>query len=296
MAERALARRLRYAVEGAAAAALFALLGALPTPAASALGGAFGRLLGPLLGVNRRARQNLVRVLPEESPARVKRTLRAMWAHLGRVAAEYPHLKSFHPYRAGGRIEVVGTEHLAEAKRAGRGGIFFSGHIGNWEVAALAVTQYGIPVALIYRAPNNPVVDRLIWRARGPVADFRVPKGPSGARDIVRYLKGGGHLAMLVDQKMNDGISVPFFGHEAMTAPALAELALKYDCPVYPVRVERLAGARFRITVFPKMALPRSCDRAADVQATMRLANALLEEWIRARPEQWLWPHRRWPD
>ena len=296
MAERALARRLRYAMEGAAVAAVFAFFGALPTPVASALGGALGRLLGPLLGVNRRARQNLLRALPEASPAQIERTLRAMWANLGRVAAEYPHLKSFHPYRAGGRIEMVGTEHLDEAKRAAGGTIFFSGHLANWEVAPLTVTKYGLQVAVVYRAPNNPIVERLIWRVRGPVAGFRVRKGPSGVRDIVRHMKRGDHLAMLVDQKMNDGISVPFFGREAMTAPALAELALRYDCPVYPVRVERLAGANFRITVFPKMALPRSGDRAADVQATMRQVNAHLEAWIRDRPEQWLWIHRRWPN
>ena len=293
-APRGLARRARYALEGALAWPMFALLGALPLGVASGLGALLGGLIGPRLAAHRRAGHNLRRALPELSAAEAERTLGAMWRHLGRVAAEYPHLKHFHVSRAGGRIELVGAEHLDQAKQGP--GIFFSGHIGNWEVAALAPEQNGTPVALIYRAPNNPIVDRLIRRARGAVADFRVPKGASGGRDIVRFLRGGGHLAMLVDQKLNDGIPVPFFGRDAMTAPALAQLALKYRCPVVPARVERLIGARFRLTIHAPMALPDSGDRSADVAETMRRVNALLEDWIRARPEQWLWLHRRWPE
>ena len=101
---------------------------------------------------------------------------------------------------------------------------------------------------------------------------------------------------MLVDQKMNDGIAVPFFGRAAMTAPALAQLGLRYRCPVVPVRLERLAGCRFRVTIHPPLSFPDTGDQAADVRTTMTAVNALLEGWIRAGPEQWLWLHRRWPD
>jgi KDO2-lipid IV(A) lauroyltransferase len=101
---------------------------------------------------------------------------------------------------------------------------------------------------------------------------------------------------MLVDQKMNDGIAVPFFGRDAMTAPAIAELALRYDCTVLPARVERLPGAKFHVTVFPPHPLPTSGDKAADVLALMTTINATLEGWIRERPGHWFWLHRRWPD
>jgi Kdo2-lipid IVA lauroyltransferase/acyltransferase len=95
---------------------------------------------------------------------------------------------------------------------------------------------------------------------------------------------------------MNDGIPVPFFGRPAMTAPALAVLALRFDCDVLPARVERLDGARFRLTVFPPLPLPRSGEPHADAAALMYLVNVTLEAWVRDRPEQWLWVHRRWPD
>jgi KDO2-lipid IV(A) lauroyltransferase len=109
-------------------------------------------------------------------------------------------------------------------------------------------------------------------------------------------LRRGAHLTMLADQKMNDGIPVPFFGRPAMTAPALAALALRFDCDLLPARVERLSGARFRLTVFPPLPLPRSGDHHADVATLMTRVNQTLERWVRDRPEQWFWLHRRWPD
>ena len=101
---------------------------------------------------------------------------------------------------------------------------------------------------------------------------------------------------MLADQKMNDGIAVPFFGRPAMTTSALASLALRFECDVLPARVERLGGAHFRLTVFPPLSLARSGDHHADVDTLMARVNETLEVWIRDRPEQWFWLHRRWPD
>ena len=103
-------------------------------------------------------------------------------------------------------------------------------------------------------------------------------------------------MAMLVDQKMNDGISVPFLGREAMTAPALAELALKKNCPIVPARVERLKGAHFRVTFYPPLEKPNSGDRKTDILSIMTEVNLILGAWITEQPEQWLWIHNRWPD
>ena len=123
-----------------------------------------------------------------------------------------------------------------------------------------------------------------------------MPKGAAAARRAFAALYRGGHLTMLADQKINEGIPVPFFGRPAMTAPALALLALRFGCDVLPVRVERLGGARFRLTVFAPLALARTGNQSADVAALTACVNATLESWIRDRPEQWLWLHRRWPD
>src|SRR6185436_8879967 len=142
-------------------------------------------------------------------------------------------------FELGGRVEIHGLEYIDQAVAAGRQMIIFSGHIANWEIAALAAVQYGISVAQIYRAANNPLVDRMIARFRGDRGEF-IPKGAVAARRAIAALRDGKHLGLLADQKMNDGIPVPFFGRPAMTAPALAVLALRFDCDVLPLRVERL--------------------------------------------------------
>ena len=268
----------------------------LPVGWASALGAAVAGLIGPMLPVHRRGLHNIARALPELSDAEARGCARRMWRHLGRVVAEYPHLHRLSIESADGRIELVGREHLEEARRSSTGGLFVSGHIGNWELIPIASAQSGVPVIVVYRAANNPIVDRLIGRFRGAFAQHRIAKGAHGAREMVRALGEGSHIALLVDQKLNTGIPVPFFGRDAMTAPAVAAFALRHDCPVWPIRVERLRGVSFRVTVFPRLAMPAEGSRDERIHAIMVAINGILEGWIRERPEQWLWLHRRWPD
>jgi Kdo2-lipid IVA lauroyltransferase/acyltransferase len=284
----------RYRGEAWLATLMIGALGLLPLGWASALGGITGRLIGPFLGISKRARLNLRVAFPDLTVAEIETIVRGMWENLGRVAYEYPHLKKIKVF-GGDRIEVRGLDNLKDSIAAGRRVIMFSGHLGNWEIAALAGGQYGLDIAQIYRAANNPLVDAMLARLRGDAGEL-IPKGAVASRRAVAALRRGGHLSLLVDQKLNDGIAVPFFGREAMTAPALAMLALRFDCDVLPVRVERLKGTYFRLTVFPKLPLPDSGDRAADTLALMTEVNRTLETWIREQPEQWFWLHRRWPD
>ena len=284
-----------HRLEAQAAALAFGAFGALPIDCASAVGGALGRLIGPLLGISSQARRNLQRALPELSDREIGRIVAAMWDNLGRVAAEYPHLRAIRVFEPGGRVETHGFEHLDRAVATGRRMIIFSGHIANWEIGMLAAVQYGIRVAQIYRAANNPLVDRMITRFRGEGGEL-IPKGAVAARRAVATLRHGAHLTMLADQKLNDGIPVPFFGRPAMTTSALASLALRFDCDVLPARVERLKGAHFRLTVFPALPLPRTGNPHADIADLMAQVNTVLESWVRDCPEQWFWVHRRWSD
>lgn len=293
---RPLGARIAHGIEGAGALLVFWLFRLLPVEWASAAGGFLARSLGPRVAISRRARKNLKAALPALDDAAIERTIRGMWDNLGRVVGEYAHLGAYRVYEPGGRIEIVGAENIRAQGADGKRAIFFSGHFGNWEVATLAVTQAGLEVAEIYRAANNPLVDRIINDARSVVGSELVPKGAVAARRALAAMQEHRHIAMLVDQKMNDGIAVPFFGRDAMTAPALARLARRYGCTVVPVRIERLGGAHFRLVCEPPLAVPVTADAAADVLALMTAVNATIERWVRARPEQWLWVHRRWPD
>ncbi len=273
--------------------AAYGLFRCLPAGAASWLGSLIGRGLGPFTKGHRVARGNLGRALPDLTVRQYRTILAAMWDNLGRTMAEYAHLGHF-----GGppRVEVIGAEHVRAVAASGKPAIFFAGHIANWEVPAMAVKANGIELPLVYRAPNNHHVDWLIRHARLPVTRTLVPKGGEGAKALIALIKRGRSLGMLVDQKMNDGIAVDFFGRPAMTAPAMVRLAERYGLPLHPVQVERIGGARFRVTVHPRFVLSSTGDRTADTLAAMTGINALLESWIRIHPGQWLWVHRRWPN
>jgi Kdo2-lipid IVA lauroyltransferase/acyltransferase len=297
LAADASAARISWAhrIEAWGAAVFFAAMRALPLDAASAFGGAVARWIGPRLGVSNRARRNLRAAMPELSQDRVEAIVRGMWDNLGRVAAEYPHLRTIRMFPPDGRVEIEGIEYLDAALAVGRPIILFGGHLANFEIGPQAAGQYGLDIARIYRAANNPLVDKIIAGFRRDDGEY-IPKGAVASRRAVAVLRRGGHLGLLADQKLNEGIPVPFFARPAMTAPALALLALRFDCTVLPARVERLGGARFRLTLHPSLELPRSGDRDTDVAALMTAVNAALEAWIRERPEQWFWLHSRWPD
>jgi KDO2-lipid IV(A) lauroyltransferase len=294
MAEGNFGRRAGYLAQAAALGVFLAICRVLPIDWASALGGWIGRAIGPRMGQSRKAARNLARALPGNSAEENRRIILGMWDNLGRVIAEYPHLPRICERLEGGRVEIHGLEIVRGLIGDGKPGILFGAHLANWEVQPYIARHTGLELGLIYRAPNNDWVDAMIRRMRDAPLLFR--KGQEGARALYSLLRQGGHVAMLVDQKMNDGIPVPFFGRDAMTAPAIAQFGLRLGCVLVPVRTERLNGARFRITVYPPLDLPASGDRAADERALMVRINAMVEEWVRARPEQWLWLHRRWPD
>ena len=277
--------------------AIYGLFAILPMDKASAFGSWIARQIGPRLRVNRLARRNIEQALPDESPEDVDAILTEMWDNLGRVCGEFPHIGRLDIYNDT-RIEVVGAEHIDVMRDDGKPGIFFTPHVGNWELSAYTVMQRGFlsNIAVVYRAPNDPAAEWLLKIGRKHLQAELIPKGSAGARRILEILRTGGHVGVLPDQKMNDGISVPFFGRPAMTAPAAAQLALKFGCTILPGRVVRLDGARFRIIVDPPIPLPNSGDRRADVAALTTTLNQVMETYIREHPGQWLWVHRRWPD
>ena len=264
--------------------------GLLPVDVASGLGGFIGRTIGPRLSVSRRASRNLEKALPGLDHRQI---LRDMWDNLGRIAAEFSHAEAF--LEDPSRMEITGLEHLDKLRDSGEPTLLFSGHIGNWELSNILSLRAKLPVNPVYRAPDNPHLDWLFEsRLRTPEMQL-IPKGPGGARLTVKLMGEGKSIVFYVDQKMNDGISVPFFGFPAMTAPALAALALKYKRRVVPFRVIRTKGAHFRAEILPPFHFADSGDREGDTMAAMCLVNNLLESWIREFPAQWLWLHRRWP-
>ena len=294
--KRLLKRGLIYPLQAVAIYAAYYVCRLMPIEWASAFGAFLFRTIGSRMRVDLVARRNIQRAFPEKSEAEIDAIVRGMWDNLGRGAGEYAHLDRLDVTKPDSRIEVVGREILEGLRDDGRPGILVGGHLGNWECATLVSAQFGMPLASIYRSAANPWLDRLFQNVRGGSDNEVLFKGREGAHRALAILREGGHIGVMVDQKLNTGIAVPFFGRPAMTAPMPAQLALRLKCPLVPVRFERLPGVRYRVTLYRPLALPDSGDKAADALAVMTEINLLLESWIRERPEQWFWVHRRWPD
>lgn len=287
-----------HRVEAAAARAALWLLRALGPVRASNFGGGVARAVGPLLPASRVADVNLRLALPELDAAARRRIVRGVWENLGRTVGELPHLGGLvrdAPEGPGWRAE--GGANVEALLQAGGAAIFAGAHFGNWEMLPPAGARFGATPASFYRPADNRAVDALIGQLRaeaggGKVAYF--PKGRDGAVQALKHLRQGGFLGVLFDQKMNDGIEARLFGRPAMTAPALARLALRLRCPVVPLYVWREGPARLVVVFEPPLELPNSGDKVADTLALTQAANDRLEAWVRARPEAWLWLHRRW--
>ena len=260
---------------------------------ASNLAGAVTAAIGPFIGASKVADRNLTRALPDLTAAERKRIISAVWRNLGRNVGELPHLAALKRTASGPGWEFVGEANLPPGQA-----IFFSAHIGNWEMILPIAAQMGLAVSGAYRRASNPAMEEAIQTLRcaahgGDVTMFA--KGAAGARAALLHLAQGGSLGLLIDQKMNDGIAAPFFGQMAMTATAPAQFALRFDLPLVPVRVERIGPARLRMICEPALDIPRTGDRTADIAAITAALNLTVEGWVRAQPGTWLWLHRRWP-
>ena len=276
---------IRYILEALLLGFMLLVSKMLPVQWASALGGWLGRKIGPRLAASRKAKNNLNAALPQLSDNDQKKIITDMWDNLGRVMMEYPHLK--HIGRE--RTEIIGANILDEYRN--KSTILFSAHLANWEVCPPAMLlQSNFVSTPIYRAPNNPFSDALLKWARSVGGKLQtIPKSKTGTRHIVKAIQDGAHIGMLVDQKYNEGIEADFFGRPAMTSPAFIQLAQKFDCPLIPLRIERLGGPNFRITVYPPMDI-----KEKSVEKILDDCHTILEDWIKECPAQWLWLHRRW--
>ena len=286
---------IRYFFEAVFLHLFYAIFRLLPLDSASALGGWIGRTIGPHLPDSRIALANLKEALPGRTDEEYARIVAGMWENLGRVMAEYPHLAQIGRERV--EISTADKNRVLRLRDDGKPGVLFGAHLANWEACAAALQmKYGFSMDLVYRAPNNPWVVGLLERARNLNGILKtIRKSRAGARQIVDSLKQGRHVAILIDQKYNEGISVPFFGRPAMTSEAFVQLAQKHKCPLVPGRMERLGGANFRLSTDDgEISLFDATGRPLPAEHVIAEAHARLECWIAAQPEQWLWIHRRW--
>ena len=261
---------------------------------ASNFGGWLMKKIGPRLSQHKTVKRNLRLAFPDWTDVQIEQTALDAWESAGRVAGELPPLPSIDPYTSG-RVDIVGLDVLDRLKASDKGAVFISGHFANWEIMPATITQRLPDAVMTYRALNNPHIDRRISDLRAAYGtQINAPKGV-GTRELMRALAKGQTIALMNDQKFNEGIAVPFFGHDAMTAPGPTRLAMKYGVPIVPVSTVRTGPARFRITFHEPFMPETTGDETADIQRSVQRITDFIEEQVRANPGQWFWQHRRWP-
>ena len=280
---------IRWPIEALVFYGLAGILMIMPVGVASLIGGVLMRLIAPLTPFHRRSLFNIGYAMPELSLAERKKIANGMWMHLGRVLGEYLHTKNL---VMSNRITYEGLEHLEPLKE--KGGFMITAHLGNWELVVAPALHVDLPVNVVFRRINNPLISKLLMR-RVQVFDAVFQKGIEGARGMASTVKSGKTFVALVDQKLREGEMLDFFGHKASTAVAHIKLAEKFNTPIVTVQIIRTKACHFHVVIKP-LDLSWLDPKAPDyVQQAGTHINGVLEGWIRENPEQWMWPHRRWP-
>jgi KDO2-lipid IV(A) lauroyltransferase len=266
----------------------------LPIDTASRFGDSMGRWIGPKLKQKTAIyRANLAIAFPELSSAELDALVIRAWGRSGRVMAEYPHLATI--LAEDERLQIDIRESIETYSNPAKPCVFVSAHQSNWEVACSAMAKLHIPNASLYSPPTNPLLDKMLLDSRRALNCELLP-AENSTRLLIRSLKQGRTAAMVMDRRVDEGKPIPFFGRDKLSTITPAKLALKFNCDLVPLQVERLQDAHFRVTFHPPVK-PRDphadeTDQAIDMTEQV---HRHFEHWIRQQPEDWFCSKRLWP-
>ena len=287
-------RFLLWPMQGLALALFWSCCAATTPERAARLGARLGRSIGPRLHWHRRLRDNLMVALPHATAEQIEGTARAVWSSFGATLAEYAHLETIADRAFGRHVEVVLHRGVEAARGRGEPFIFVTAHLGNWEIAAATARHLGLPLSVLHSPRANPLTRRLLERRRRVLGCTFLASG-DGIRPLVRDLRAGRSIGLLVDARVENGDAVPFCAQATTTTLVPARLGLKFGCPLVPVRVERLRPAHLRVTLHDPVLPDGSASPEARAKQMMARVNALLESWIVERPHEWQCFQNRWP-
>jgi KDO2-lipid IV(A) lauroyltransferase len=285
-------RLIVWPLQGLALATFWGCCATMSPERAAAFGARLARAVGPRFHWHRRLRDNLAIALPHASPERVEALARAAWGSFGATLAECAHLETIADRKLAEHVEVV--IHPGVEVGRGRPFIFVTAHLGNWEIAGATARRFGLPLTVVYSRQGNPIAEWLMQRRRRDLG-CRFVAADDSIRPLLNELRAGRAIALLVDLRVESGEAVPFCGHDTTTTVVPARLALKFGCPLVPVRVERIRPAHLRITAYDPVVPDPAAAPDAQARQMMAEVNALFESWIVARPHEWQCFQNRWP-
>jgi len=287
---------IKYFFEFVSIISLFCIFKIIGLKNASNLGSILGRFVGPLFRSKKITKQNIKVGLGNLDEKKEKEIINGMWSNIGRTFAEYIFLKDFKFNKTNfDHIKINGTNYLNEIKTTNKPVVFFSCHLANFELMAMELDKFGIKCAAIYRPLNNIFLNPLMEYLRMKyICPNQIPKGRVGVREVIKKVNDGYSIALMVDQRVGQAPKIPFFGEPAHTTTIPAQLALKYDCKLVPIFLERKGDVNFEMTVHEPYAIQKTENVDSDTKNITLKINQIIEKMIIKNPTQWLWSHNRW--
>ena len=255
------------------------------------LGEIVGKKIGHFFRNNTKIQKNLENSNIGNSYEEREIIINDMWGNYGKIFAEYIFMKKFRESNSMRNIEIIGQDILDRIKENNKPVIFISGHFNNFELMAMHLEKSDIDLAAIYRPLNNKFLNPIMERIRKKfICKKQIKKGISGTKEILKYFKTGTSIALMVDQRVSEGISCNFFNRKALTTTIPAQFVKKFNCKIVPVYIERIKQDKFRLEIYK----PLEFSKAENIETITANINKIIEEMVKKNPTQWIWTHNRW--
>ena len=282
---------LKYFIEFIFIIFLFALFKILGFKLSSNIGGQIGKIFGPFFRSRKKILLNVKKAFPNVEEKKLELIINNMWKNYGRILSEYMFIKNFRNSKLGKFFTVEGQEILNEISSSNEQVIFVSGHFNNFELMAMQIEKSGISLAAIYRPLNNIFLNKIMERIRKKyICKNQIKKGRSGTRELLESFKKKNSIALMIDQRVSEGIKSNFFNQPALTTTIPAQLVKKFGCKIVPIYIERINNIYFKMTVNK----PIIYEKITTLEEITLDLNKKLEKMILLNPDQWIWSHNRW--
>ena len=248
-------------------------------------------ILGPFFRSKKVIKNNIKKAIPNLNKKDLNDLINEMWANYGRILSEYVFIKNFRISKFHNNLQIEGNDILDKIKKEKKPVIFISGHFNNFELMAMEIEKAGIDLAAIYRPLNNKFLNFVMEKIRKKyICKNQIKKGISGTRELLSFFKNGSSIALMIDQRVSEGIKSNFFDQEAFTTTIPAQFVKKFQSKIVPVYIERKDKTNFKLTVYK----PLEYSKNDTIDSITRDLNIILEKMILKNPSQWIWSHNRW--
>ena len=283
---------IKYLFQYFAIIFLFSIYKLLGIKLSSAISGYIFWLLGPIFRSNNLAEKNLIKALPDSTIIERKKILKRMWLNYGKIFSEYMYLKKFRKSQSFEKKIIVENQYILEKiKKDQEPVIFISGHFNNFELMAMHIEKSGVNLAAIYRPLNNIFLNPIMENLRKNfICKNQIKKGISGTKTLLKQFKNKTSIALMIDQRVSEGIKSKFFNEDALTTTIPAQFVKKFKTKIIPIYIERLKHNNFKLKIFD----PIKFKENDSIESITLNLNGVLEKMILENPDQWIWTHNRW--